>query len=60
MCQRLVCQKTEFAASLPVKFKDVKFKDLNFKHQIFVRIDMITFILLKLFRLQSTVVEIII
>ena len=34
MCQRLVCQKREFAV-IPVKFNDPKFKN-----EIFVRIDM--------------------
>ena len=40
MCQRLVCQKREFAADrLPVKFQDVMFKDPKF-YEIFMRIDM--------------------
>ena len=34
--------------SLPMKFQDVKFKDPNFKHEIFMRIHMKQFILLKL------------
>ena len=43
LCQRLVCQKSEFACkiySLPVKFQEVKFTDLKFKHEIFVRLNM--------------------
>ena len=36
MCQRLVCQKREFA----VRSSPVKFNDPKFKFEIFVRIDM--------------------
>ena len=38
MCQRLVCQKREFAARS--SSYEVSFKDLKFKHEIFVKIDM--------------------
>ena len=37
VCQRLVCQKMEFARFLPVKFKDPKF--INFhenRHEAFI------------------------